>query len=67
MGGRKKRVVIDDHSNKHKSMNSIWRPVSTNASSCQGLSFLSIVSITSHYVFDMYDFFYIIIIIIIII
>lgn len=35
IGGRKKRVVIDDHNNKQKTMNSIWRPVSTNASSCE--------------------------------
>lgn len=42
MGGRKKRVSIEDHDKKPKTMNSIWRPIATNAGSCQGLSFLSL-------------------------
>jgi hypothetical protein len=41
MGGREKRVFIDDHSKTEKTMKSIWRPITTNASSCEGLSFLS--------------------------
>ncbi|XP_004486771.1 uncharacterized protein [Cicer arietinum] len=35
MGGRKKRVSIEDHDKKPKTMNSIWRPIATNAGSCQ--------------------------------
>ncbi|KAE9585884.1 putative K domain, cyclic phosphodiesterase [Lupinus albus] len=35
MGGRKKKVCLEDHSKKHKVMNSIWRPVATRASSCE--------------------------------
>jgi activating signal cointegrator complex subunit 1 len=41
MGGRKKKVCINDDSKKEKTMKSIWRPITTNASSCEGLSFLS--------------------------
>ncbi|XP_061374800.1 uncharacterized protein LOC133317024 isoform X2 [Gastrolobium bilobum] len=35
MSGRKKKVCIEDSSKKQKIMNSIWRPVATNASSCE--------------------------------
>ncbi|KAK2371380.1 putative eukaryotic LigT [Trifolium repens] len=35
MGGREKRVFIDDHSKTEKTMKSIWRPITTNASSCE--------------------------------
>ncbi|CAJ2661192.1 unnamed protein product [Trifolium pratense] len=35
MGDRKKRVCIDDNSKKEKTMKSIWRPIATNASSCE--------------------------------
>jgi hypothetical protein len=65
MGGREKRVFIDDHSKTEKTMKSIWRPITTNASSCEGLSFLSrailatdfwAVLITLHYVYDKHDF-----------
>ncbi|WJX96512.1 hypothetical protein P8452_77709 [Trifolium repens] len=35
MGGRKKRVCIDDHSKKEKTVKSLWRPIATNASSCE--------------------------------
>ncbi|KAK7261789.1 hypothetical protein RIF29_28109 [Crotalaria pallida] len=33
MGSRKKKVCLEDHSKKHKIMNSIWRPVATSAAS----------------------------------
>ncbi|XP_019448167.1 PREDICTED: uncharacterized protein LOC109351224 isoform X3 [Lupinus angustifolius] len=35
MGGRKKKVYLEDDSKKHKIVNSIWRPVATHASSCE--------------------------------
>ncbi|KAL2332346.1 hypothetical protein Fmac_019927 [Flemingia macrophylla] len=35
MSGRKKKICLQDHSNKQKNMNFTWRPVATNASSCE--------------------------------
>ncbi|XP_020226254.1 uncharacterized protein LOC109807932 isoform X2 [Cajanus cajan] len=35
MSGRKKKICLDDHSKKQKNTNFIWRPVATNASSCE--------------------------------
>jgi len=40
-GGRKKKICLEDHSMKQKKVNSIWRPVATKASACEGLYFLS--------------------------
>ncbi|KAG4945067.1 Activating signal cointegrator 1 complex subunit 1 [Glycine soja] len=34
MSGRKKKICLEDHSIKQKKMNYIWRPIATNASSC---------------------------------
>ncbi|CAJ1955284.1 unnamed protein product [Sphenostylis stenocarpa] len=33
--GRKKKICLDNHSMKQKKMNSIWRPVATNASTSE--------------------------------
>ncbi|RZB84588.1 hypothetical protein D0Y65_032748 [Glycine soja] len=33
MSGRKKKICLADHSMEQKKMNSIWRPIATNASS----------------------------------
>ncbi|TKY48197.1 Activating signal cointegrator 1 complex subunit 1 [Spatholobus suberectus] len=35
MSGRKKKICLEDHSEKQKKMNPVWRPVATNASSCE--------------------------------
>jgi len=41
MSGRKKKICLADHSMEQQKMNSIWRPIATNASSYEGLSILS--------------------------
>ncbi|KAK8469770.1 hypothetical protein PHAVU_005G170400 [Phaseolus vulgaris] len=33
--GRKKKICLEDHGMEQKKMNSIWRPVATNASTCE--------------------------------
>lgn len=38
MQARKKRLAVEDDGKKQKSLNAVWRPVSTSASSCKGLS-----------------------------
>lgn len=68
MSGRKKKICLEDHSIKQKKMNYIWRPIATNASSCDGLSIFSQDTLDIQlpvvptiflydYGYDFYDFF----------